>query len=160
MKRYFMELDGEVGHFAHGKKYLLVLFIFVHGAEGDRAMSPSFASRNGSMDASRLSLEVQMKRDIMQLAGKAGHFTNKKNYLLVILSFVHGVEGDEATSPSFATENEAIDTSSMSLEAFIATLHMQRTCKRQHFTHGKQKTVCRSLNVYKQREGRGNVALF
>ena len=31
-------------------------------------------------------------------------------------------EGDEATFPSFAAENAAIDASSSSLEAFIATL--------------------------------------
>ena len=53
----------------------------------------------------------------MQLAGKAGHFTHGKNYLLPIFSFVRGAEGDKATSPSFVGENAAIDASSLSLEA-------------------------------------------
>ena len=48
-----------------------------------------------------------MKCYFMQLEGEAGHFTHGENYLLTILSFVPGVEGDEATSPSFAAENEA-----------------------------------------------------
>ena len=46
----------------------------------------------------------------------------EKNYLLALFTFVRGVEGDEAPSPSFAAENEAIDASSSSLEALIATL--------------------------------------
>ena len=76
MERYFMLLEGEVGHFAHEKSYLLALFTFFCGAEGDRATPPSFSSRNGSIDASSSSLEVQMERNFMQLAGEAGHFTH------------------------------------------------------------------------------------
>ena len=85
-------------------------------------MSPSSASRNGSIDASKLSLEAQMERDFKQLEGKVRHFAHEKNYLLALFTFVRGVEDDEATSPSFAAENEAIDASSSSLEALIATL--------------------------------------
>ena len=33
-------------------------------------------------------------------------------------------------------------------------------CEWEHFTHGKQILVCRSLSVYKRRGRRGNVALF
>ena len=74
-----MLLEGEVGHFAHGKKnYLLVTFSFVHGSEGDRATSPSSASRNGSIDASRVSLEAQMQRDFVQLESEVGHFAHGK----------------------------------------------------------------------------------
>ena len=81
------------------------------------------------------------------MAGKAEHFGHgKKTYLLAIFTFVHGVEGDEATSPSFASENAAIDASSSSLEALIATLQMQRACKRQHFTYGKQNTYLPIFN--------------
>ena len=53
---------------------------------------------------------------------KLGIYTRKKNYLLALFIFVRGVEGDEATSPSFTAGNEAIDASSSSLEALIATL--------------------------------------
>ena len=104
------------------KNYLLALFSFVRGAKGDRATSPSSASRNGSIHASKLSLEAQMERDFILLEGEARHFAHGKNYLLAILSFVHGVEGDEATSPSFVSENAAIDASNSSLEVLIASL--------------------------------------
>ena len=60
------------------KPYLLALFTFVHGAEGDRATSPSSTSRNGLIDASRLSLEAQMQRDFMHLEGEVGHFAHGK----------------------------------------------------------------------------------
>ena len=123
-----------------------MIFYFVHGAEGDRATSPSSTSRNGSIDASRLSLEAQMEHDFVQLAGKSGHFTHGKNSLLAILSFVRGKQGDETTSPSFEAENEAIDASSSLLEVLISTLQMQRTCERQHFTHGKQNTCLPIFN--------------
>ena len=73
-----MELEGKFGHFAHGKKYLLVIFSFVHGVEGDRAMSPSSTNRNGSIDASRSSPKAQMERDFMQLEGEVGHFAHGK----------------------------------------------------------------------------------
>ena len=61
-----------------GKKYLLAIFTFVHGAEGNRAMPPSFASRDGSIDASRLSLEAQMECYFMLLEGEVGHFAHGK----------------------------------------------------------------------------------
>ena len=84
---------------------------------------PSFAGRHKSIDASRLSLEVQMERDFMQLEGEVGHFAHGKKYLLALSIFVRGVEGDEATSPSFfASQNAAIDASSSSLEVLIASL--------------------------------------
>ena len=35
MERDFMELEGKVGHFAHGKKQIVAIFTFVRGAEGD-----------------------------------------------------------------------------------------------------------------------------
>ena len=103
------------------KNYLLALFTFVRGAKGDRATSPSSASRNGSIHASRLSLEAQMECDFILLEGEARHFAHGKNYLLVILSFVHDAEGDEATLSSSIAENAAINASSSSLEAVGAT---------------------------------------
>ena len=60
------------------KNYLLALFTFVRGVEGDKATSPSFASRHGSIDASRLSLEAQMERDFMQLEGEVDHFSHER----------------------------------------------------------------------------------
>ena len=61
------------------KNSLLALFTFVRGAKGDRATSPSFASGNGSIHASRLSLEAQMERDFILLEGEARHFAHRKN---------------------------------------------------------------------------------
>ena len=82
------------------KNYLLVTFSFVRGSEGDRATSPSFASRNGLIDASRLSLEAQMERDFMQLEGEVGHFAHgKKTYLtslFYLCSWCRGRRGNVA----------------------------------------------------------------
>ena len=50
-----------------------------------------------------------------------GTLHTEKNYLLALFTFVSGVEGDEAMSPSFAAENQPIDASSLSLEVVIAT---------------------------------------
>ena len=58
MERDFVQLEGEVGHFAHGKNYLLALSIFVRDVEGDEATSPSFTAGNGSIYASSSSLEA------------------------------------------------------------------------------------------------------
>ena len=67
------------------KNYLLVTFSFVHDPESDRATSPSSASRNGLIDASRLSLEAQMERDFMQMEDEVGHIAYGKNYLMRFL---------------------------------------------------------------------------
>ena len=124
------------------KNYLLAHFIFVRGVEGDRATSPFCASRNGSIDAARLSLEVQMERDIMQLEGEVGHFAHrKKTTCLQIFTFVHGAEGDRATSPSSASRNGSIDASRLSLEAQMEYNFMQLEGEVGHFAHGK-KTIC------------------
>ena len=49
---------------------------------GDRATSPSSASRNRPIGASRSLPEVQMKYYFMQLEGEVGHFTHAKNTCL------------------------------------------------------------------------------
>ena len=79
IERDFMQLAGKAEHFGHGKKnYLLAIFTFVNGEEGGRATSSSSESRNGSINASILSLEVQMERDFMQLEGEVGNFAQGK----------------------------------------------------------------------------------
>ena len=52
-------------------------------------------------------------------------YRRQTKYLFADLSLLTSGEGDEATSPSFTAENEAIDASSSSLEAPIATRYMQ-----------------------------------
>ena len=44
-------------------------------------MSTSSPNRNGSIDASRLSLEVQMERYFMLLEGEVGHFAHREKLL-------------------------------------------------------------------------------
>ena len=75
-------------------------------------------------------------------------FTIANKYLFVDLLLFAGKEGDEATSPYFATENSGIDASSTLLEALIATYSMQWVCKQEQFTHGRQILVCQSLTFY------------
>ena len=143
MERYFLQPEDEVGHFTQGKNACLHVLTFVHGAEGDKATSPSFASRHKSIDASRLSLKAQIECAFMQLAGKAEHFgQGKKNYLLAIFSFVHGAEGDEATLPAFASRHKSIDASKLSLEGQMERDFMQLEGEVGHFAHGKKIPAC------------------
>ena len=51
-----------------------------------------------------------------------GLYSRQRNYIFADILFFTSREGDEATSPSFATRYEAIEASSESLEALIATL--------------------------------------
>ena len=89
-----------------------------------------------------------------------GTLHTEKKYLLVLSIFVHGVEGEEATSPSFVSENAAIDASSSLLEAFIATQYMERGWDGSTLPTANKMTICRSLIVYKQEGQRGNVSLL
>ena len=87
------------------KNYLLAIFTFIHGVKGNRAMSPSFASRNGSIHASKLSLEAQMERNFMLLEGEVGHFAYGKKLPACAFHLCSWrAEGDRAMSPSFAVE--------------------------------------------------------
>ena len=81
-------------------------------------------------------------------------------YLFADLLLFTSGEGDKATSPSFASENEAIDGSSASLETLIATRYKQGNCTWEQFTHGKQIPVCRSFVLYERRGRRHNFAHF
>ena len=80
--------------------------------------------------------------------------------LFADLSVFTSRESDEATSPSFAAENEAIEASSSSLEALFGNSYMQMGCDVSTLTTASKIPVCRSLSVYKRRGRRGNVALF
>ena len=71
-----------------------------------------------------------------------GVFTKANKYSFADLLLFESGEGDEATSPSFATENESIHASSSSLEAPIATYYMWGGCERGRFHNGKQIPVC------------------
>ena len=69
--------QAKLGTLDTEENYLLAIFTFVRGAEGDRATLPSSVSRNGSIYASRLSLETEMERDFMHLEGEVGHFAHE-----------------------------------------------------------------------------------
>ena len=90
---------AKLATFHREKNYLLVTFSFFRGSEGDRATLPSSASRNGSIDASRLSLEAQMQRDFMQLEGEVGHFAHGKkvpDFAFYLCSWCRGRRGNVA----------------------------------------------------------------
>ena len=89
-----------------------------------------------------------------------GVFTMANKYLSADLLFFTARGGGEATSPSFAAKNAAIEASSASLETVIATRYKQGDCAWEQFTPGKQIPVCRSFVLYKWRGRRGNVAHF
>ena len=75
-------------------------------------------------------------------------FTMANKYLFASLLLFMSGEGDEATSPYFATENMGIDASSVLLEALIAKEYVQWGCKREQFIQRKQLLVCRSFAFY------------
>ena len=60
------------------KNYLLAFLTIVHGAKGDRATSPSSASGNGSIAASKSSPEAQIARYFSQLEDEVEHCTHGK----------------------------------------------------------------------------------
>ena len=84
----------------------------------------------------------------------------KMNYLLAILSFVPGAEGDGTTSPSCATANGSINAYRVSLRALMACYFMQLVCKVGQFTYGNKLPACVSFVCLWRRERRGNVALL
>ena len=129
------------------KNYLFAFLTFVHGGQSDRVASPSFARRNGSIDASKLSLKVQMERYFMVLEGYVGNFAHGKNYMLAIFTFVYGAEGDEAMSPSSSRRNRSIDASITG--SAWCNIAKAAVSERQHFTHGKQISVFQSLRFLK-----------
>ena len=59
---------------------------------------------------------------------RAAFYPRQTKHLFADLSVFTSGEGDEVTSPSLEAENEAIEASSSSLEALIATRYMERGC--------------------------------
>ena len=115
---------------------------------GDRTTSPSSASENGSIDASRSSPEAQIERYFLQPEDEVGHFTHGKKCLLALLTFVHGAKGDRETSPSSARRNGSIDAARALLEAQIERDFMQLAGKAEHFGHGKKTTCLQFLALF------------
>ena len=67
-----------------------------------------------------------------------------KQLFVDLLPFTSG-EGDEATSPSFAIRYAAIEGSSSSPEALIASLLPTSGMQRDKFTNGNQAPDCRQM---------------
>ena len=78
-------------------------------------------------------------------AANGSSFTTANKYLFADLLFFTAGEGDEATSPFVPAANAAIDASSSSLEASIATFYMRGAYEREQFHNGKQIPVCPSF---------------
>ena len=81
--------------------------------------------------------------------GTAALYPRQTKYLFADFQLFTGREGDKATSPSFATENEAIDVSSDELEALIATRYMQMGCDGSTLLTTNKILICQSLIAYK-----------
>ena len=89
--------------------------------EGGEATSPSFIAENAPIEASSSSLEGLIATQCMQRDVNSSTLPMANKYLFSNPQLFTNEEGKEATSSSFATENEAIDASNSSLEALIAT---------------------------------------
>ena len=68
------------------KNYLLALFTFVHGEEGDSTTSPSFSSGNRSTDASKTLLEAKWNVISCCWKAKLGALNTEKDYLLALFT--------------------------------------------------------------------------
>ena len=91
--------------------------------EGDEATSPSFVAENAAIEVSSSSLEALIATWYIQRGCKrAALYPRQTKYPFADLQLFTSEEGDEVTSPSFLVENAAIEASSSSLEALIATL--------------------------------------
>ena len=121
--------------------------LFVRGAEGDGAISPSFSTVNGSIDAPSSSLEAPIVTHHI-LGGRYREcFITANKYLFADLLLFESGEGDETTSPSLATEHESIDASSRRWKRPLQLITCIGGCKREQFHNGKQILVCRSFVV-------------
>ena len=99
-------------------------FSFVHGAEGDRATLPSFATVQVLIEASSALLEVLIATWNMQWGCKGGTLPMvNKDLFANLLLFASG-EGGEGMSSSFKTSYTPIQASSTLLEALIAIYYM------------------------------------
>ena len=79
----------------------------------------------------------------------AALYPRQTKYLFVDLQLFTSKEGDEATSPSFVAKNAAIEASSSSLEALIATQYMELGCDVSTLPTVNKMLVCQSLSAYK-----------
>ena len=143
------------------KNYLLAFLTFVCGAEGDRATSPSSASGNGSIYASRSSPEAQIARYFLQLDDEVGHFTNGKK--TTCLHFLPLFVAQRATGQRRPL---------LQVETGRSMLPDRRQKRKLHVTSCSWKTKLGILHTEKKlpacafylcswrRGRRGNVALF
>ena len=142
------------------KNYLLALFTFVRGAKGDRATSPSFASRNGSIHASRLSLEAQMERNFILLEGEARHFAHGKITCLQFFLLFMAQRATRQRRPLLYLKTQRLMLPDRRWKPSVQHSKCIRPRNGSTLPTANKTPVCRSLIVYKQRGRRGNVALF
>ena len=100
----------------------LLIFYFLLAERATRQRRPLL-----QLKTSRLMLPARRWKPPLQLLtcgvdANGGIFTIANKYLSADLLFFTPGEGDEATSPSFAAENAAIEASSASLEVLITSL--------------------------------------
>ena len=144
-----MQLEGEVGHFTHGKELPACDFLLCSWCRERQTTSASSTSRNRLIDASRLSLEAQMECYFMLLEGKVGHFKHGKKPPACNFDLRSWWRGRQGTSPSFESKNGSINASKMSLEAQMKRDFMLLEGEVGHFAYGKKIPICQSLIAYK-----------
>ena len=122
MKRSKCSGDANGSGLPTANNYLFAdLFLFKSG-EGDEATSPSFAAEmRGLMLPACCWKHLLQHRKCSGDANRSGLPTANKYLFADLFLFTSG-EGDEATSPSFTIRYAAIEASSASLEALIASL--------------------------------------
>ena len=121
-----------------GNDYLFANFLFLISKEGDRVTSSSCATANTVIDASSMSLEALIAHYRMQGPMNGSTFSLANNYLFDNLLFLVSGEDDRLTLTSCVAPIMAIDASSMSLEALIATYDMHGDDKGEHFPNRKR----------------------
>ena len=144
--------DANRNNFTIANKYLFADLLLFERGEGDEVTSTSFVAKNESIDASSTSLEAPNATHQMwwDANGSSLPMANKCSFANILL--FESREGDEATSPSFTTENGSIDVSNSSLEAPIATHHMLEDAHRNGFTMAN-KCLFANLLLFESGEG-------
>ena len=132
------------------KFYLLANLYFVCGTECDEATSPSFATENRSIDASRSLLEVPIATHQMRGDAYESSFTMAKKYLFVDLYCLRAerMMRQHHSLLQLKTGRLMLPTRCWKRQL---QLIMCGGCEREQFAHSKQMLVCQSFILYSQR---------
>ena len=149
-------------HFTDGKQNIcLPIFDCLQTEKATRQRRPllQLKTKQWMLPARRWKRSLQL--GICKWDAIEALYRRQTKYLFADLWLFTSVEGDEATSPSFAIRYAAIDASSTSLEAIIATLlPAGGTTKKRPFSDGNQALDCRRIVSCFHRWRAGNAAIL